>query len=215
MPLEATNRRVAKNTSATPMVNDDQLDTDDADDWQKWWDARVAAMEQVLGKSHNILGHAVVPFYLGAETGGAADIIYFHNHLDGIVSATSELIGNDEQIFNQMGNYELIVAHRDDEKWGPNLISTLAHYTLEAELNHRDTMDIGEATPDGSTIAALLFLEYARFPVFERECGLLLCIGITKDELSACRAGNHETVEAALKKNNIYPFTDLYRESLL
>jgi len=47
------------------------------DEWQAWWDARVAAIEGVLGKSVDVVGHAVIPFHLGAEMGGAADVIYF------------------------------------------------------------------------------------------------------------------------------------------
>jgi hypothetical protein len=76
-------------------------------------------------------------------------------------------------------------------------------------------MDIGSATPEGSTIAALLFLEYARFNVRGKKAGLLLCIGITADELAACRKGRRADVEEALKKAGIYPYTDLYRRSVL
>jgi hypothetical protein len=198
-------------------MNDEHIDakTEDADEFQRWWDARVAAIERVLGKSHKIHGHAVIPFQAGADMGGAADVIYFHEHLDGIVSVTSELIGCDEQVLSSLGNYELMICHRDEEEWGPNIISQLAHYTLEAELNPGETMDIAPAVPDGSTIDALLFLEYARFRVLDRDCGLLLCIGITADELSACRAGHRKDVEAALRKQNVYPHTDLYRKSVI
>jgi hypothetical protein len=61
-------------------------------------------------------------------------------------------------------------------------------------------MDIGPATPEGSTIAALLFLEFARFHVRGKKAGLLLCIGITADELRASRKGRSDDVENALKK---------------
>jgi hypothetical protein len=198
-------------------MSDERTDAYDAnpDEFQRWWDARVSAMERVLGKSHDMHGHAVIPFQFGPAMRGAADIVYFHEHLDGIVSVTSELIGRDEQIFNSLGNYELMICHRDEETWGPNIISQLAHYTLEAELNPGETMDIGPAAPDGSTIDALLFLKYATFPVRGRNCGLLLCIGITADELARCREGHRPEVEAALKRNGIYPYTDLYRMSAL
>lgn len=198
-------------------MNDEQTETsnDDDDEFQRWWDARVSAMENVLGKSHNIHGHAVIPFQFGPDMGGAADIIYFHEHIDGIVSVTSELIGCDERVFNSLGNYELMICHRDEEQWGPDIISQLAHYTLEAELNPGETMDIGPAVPDGSTIDALLFLEYARFSVLDRDCGLLLCIGVTADELARCRAGHLYDVETKLRKQSIYPYTDLYRESVV
>lgn len=198
-------------------MNDERAETndDDADEFQRWWDARISAMENVLGKSHDMHGHAVVPFQFGPEMGGAADIVYFHEHIDGIVSVTSELIGCDEQRFNTLGNYELMVCHRGEEEWGPNIISQLAHYTLEAELNPGETMDIGPAVPDGSSIHALLFLEYARFPVLGRDCGLLLCLGITAEELAKCREGRLPEVEAALKQRNVYPYTELYRESVV
>jgi hypothetical protein len=185
------------------------------DDWQAWWDARVAAIEGVLGKSEDVVGHAPIPFHLGAEMGGAADVIYFRNHVRGVAAVTSDLIGCDEQVPNQLGNYELMICQRDDAEWGASIISRLAPYTLQAELNPGETMDIGPATPEGSTIAALLFFDYARFEVRGRRAGLLLCVGITEDELQACREGRRAEVETALKSVAVYPFTDLFRGSVL
>jgi hypothetical protein len=185
------------------------------DSWRVWWDARVAAIEGVLGNSEAVVGHAVIPFHLGADLGGAADVIYFRQHLPGIVAVTSELIGCDDQVPNQLGNYELMICQRDDVQWGAGIISQLANYTLQAELKPGDTMDIGPATPEGSTIAAFLFNEYARFEVRGRRAGLLLCVGITEDELEACRKRRHADVEAALKSTGVYPFTDLFRKSVL
>jgi hypothetical protein len=75
--------------------------------------------------------------------------------------SSPELIGHDEQVQNDLGNYELMICHRDDEPWGANVISRLAYYTLEAKLNPGETMDIGSALPDDSTLAAFLFLNYA------------------------------------------------------
>lgn len=185
------------------------------DEWALWWDARVAAMESVLGKSDDVVGHATIPFEMGSDVGGAADIVYFRNHVDGVGFATSELIGRDDQVPNQLGNYELLIFHRDATEWGADIISRLAFYTCQAELNPGETMDIGSATPEGSTIAALLFCDYGRFTVRERDAGILLCIGITADELSECRSGNLPRVESALKKAGVFPFTDLFRESTL
>jgi hypothetical protein len=184
-------------------------------EWGEWWDARIAAMESVLGPCDNIVGHAGIPFDMGADVGGDADIVYFKRHVKGVVSVTSELIGRDDQVKNDLGNYELMICHRDEEDWGPEIISRLAYYTLQAKLNPGDTMDIAEAAPEDSTIAALLFFNYATFRVRGRKAGLLLCVGITKDELKACRAGKRSKVEIALKAAKVYPFTDLYRVSVL
>ncbi len=185
------------------------------DEWTLWWNARIEAMERILGKSADTIGHGIIPFQFGAEAGGAADIVYFRNHLNGVVAATSELIGSDDQLSNDQGSYELVICSREDDAWGPGIISKLAYYTLEAALNPGETMDIGPATPDGSTIAAFLFCDYGRFKVRDRSAGLLLCLGITAEELSECHAGNRDRVESALKEAGVYPFTDLFRESVL
>lgn len=186
------------------------------DEWTLWWDARLTAMEGVLGKSAETVGHGVIPFQFGPEMGGSPDFVYFHDHVDGVVSVTAELIGCEDQFANDQGNYELMICARGDEdEWGQGIIGQLAHYTLEAALNPGETMDIGPATPDGSTIAAFLFCDYARFRVRDRDAGLLLCLGITDNELTECRAGNRPSVESALKTAGVYPFTDLYRESVL
>lgn len=191
-----------------------KANTDD-NEWTLWWDARIAAMESVLGPCSDTVGHGLIPFQFGADMGGAADIVYFHNHLEGTVSATSELIGCEEQLSNSQGNYELMICSREDDEWGANIIGQLAHYTLEAVLNPGETMDIGPATPQDSTIAAFLFYDYGRFLVRDREAGLLLCLGITADELARCRAGNRVEVESALQHSGVFPYTDLFRESVL
>jgi suppressor of fused protein SUFU len=185
------------------------------DEWQEWWDARVAAIKTVLGPSDGKVGHAMIPFHLGPEAGGAADVIYFREHVPGVVAVTSDLIGCDEQVLNSQGNYELMICHRDESRWGANLISRLANYTRETALNPGETMEIGPATPKGSTIAALLFFDYARFPVRNRPAGLLLCVGITDDEWKACQKGRGDEVEANLKTAGVFPYTDLFRKSVL
>src|SRR5262245_11837907 len=104
-------------------MNDDNVDGD----WQRWWDARIAAMQSAFGPTDDMVGHATIPFELGAELGGAADIVYFREFLPaGVLAVTSELIGRDDQIANALGNYELAICQRSDDPWGPDLISRLA-----------------------------------------------------------------------------------------
>ncbi len=184
-------------------------------EWQLWWDARIAAMEGVLGKRGDTVRHGFIPFDFGREQGGVAEVVCFHEHLEGVVAATADLIGCDLQIENEQGNYELIICTREHSEWGEAIISALAHYTVETALNPGETMDIGPATPTGSTIAAFLFCDYGRFKVRGQDAGLLLCLGITADELQACHAGRREDVEAAIKGSGVFPFTELFRESVL
>ena len=188
---------------------------DDPEHPEGWWEPRRDALEKVLGKPDGTVGHAPVPFDLGPDVGGAADVLYFRQHLTGVVAVTAELIGRDDQPPSSLGNYELMICEKGDPSWGASLISRLAHYTLEVPLEPGETMDIGSAVPPGSTIVALLFSEYSRFDVLQRECGLLLCIGITEDELADCQRGLAEEVEAALRNTGTYPFTDLERASVV
>jgi len=174
----------------------------------------MAAFERLLGKSEDVVGHAMIPLHLGADVGGSADIVYFKQHLPGIIAVTSDWIGCAAQVANQLGTYELMICQRDDVAWGANIIARLASYTLHTALDADHTMDIGPATPDGSTITAFLFLAYAQFEVRGRQAGLLLCLGITEDELEACHEGRQAEVVAALKCAGIYPFTDLFRKSV-
>ena len=187
----------------------------DQNDWQQWWDARQSALESVLGPSDGMVGHALIPFFVGVELGGSSDLLYFRSHIPGVVTVTASLIGDKSQVKNEMGNYELAICHRDDEQWGPEFISKLAYMTLDAKLEPRETIGGGEQlTPEGSTISAFLFADYGRFTVRGTPAGLLMMVGITEDELAVCRDGYREDVERALWRDGIWPYTDLYRESV-
>jgi hypothetical protein len=186
------------------------------DEWEVWWDARVSAMERLFGPADQIVGHAVVPLDFGPDVGGAADVIYFRQHISGILTVTCELIGRDDQVPSKLGNYELAICSRTDKTWGGNVISRLANYTLHTPLNPGETMDISSAVlPDGATVTAFLFLEYRQFKIRDRKAGILLCIGVTAEELALCRTGKCKAVEKALRNQGVYPFTDLARASVL
>ncbi|QEX17013.1 hypothetical protein FRZ44_23090 [Hypericibacter terrae] len=191
-----------------------QPDSTDEESWEAWWDDRLVAMVSVLGNHDGQVSHSPVPFEFGYDAGGRADVVHFREHVAGVVYATCELIGCDEQVKNSLGNYELAICHRGTERWGAELISRLAYYTLEAQLEPGSTMDLGPAVRPGSAITAFLFVEFGRFRVRDRAAGLLLCIGITADELAHCRNHRRAEVEAALISKGVYPFTDLERGSV-
>lgn len=192
------------------------MDEQDGDDeWERLWDERLAALEAVFGPAEDLVGHAPVPLELGPEAGGAADVVYFKQWQPGRLTVTADLLGIEGPLPNEQGAYELAICHRDDERWGPNIISRLANYAFESPLNPGETMDIGPAAPQGSTVAGFLFHDAARFEFRGAPAGVLLCIGITEDELSACRAGRAEQVLDALRAQGVFPYTDLRRRSVL
>ncbi|MDB5324590.1 MAG: hypothetical protein JWM57_159, partial [Phycisphaerales bacterium] len=183
----------------------------DDGEWKQMWDARKGALESALGPADDGVFTAMPPFYLG----GAADVLPFSQHVPGRMFATCGLLGEESQKPNIIGTYELAIAHRDDSSWGPNIISRLARYTCDAELQPGQTMSIGTAVPAKSTIAAFFFDDYRRFKFEGIDAGLVLCIGLTADELDACQNGRRQEVYDALKAAGVYPYTDLFRPSVL
>ena len=183
--------------------------------WEQQWAARLAALQAVFGPADDQVFHATVPFEFGTDAGGAADVVRFRRWCDGVLYVTADLIGCDGQIATSLGPYELAIAHRTDTQWGANLISRLAHYTLEAALEPDETMSIDGAVPEGSAVSALLFTRVADLEVQGVSAGVLLCVGITGVELGYAHEHEPGSLLARLKEAGVYPFTDLSRESVI
>src|SRR5450432_145780 len=149
---------------------------------QRWWDARVAALESILGTCDGTVWYAPTPMHRQ----GFADVLRFREYVDGIAYVTCDLVGNSRQLPNKWGHYELMLCTRQENEWAPTLLSRLAQYTHEAMLHPSDTMDLGESMPKDSTIAALLFARpdppADSFIVMGAPANLILCIGITAEE---------------------------------
>jgi hypothetical protein len=185
-----------------------------ADDWQRLWDARVAALEGLLGKCDGTVYHAPPPLHLD----GYADVLRFRHFVAGVTYVTCDLIGNPRHVPNDRGSYELMMCTRDDNNWAPAVLSRLAKYTHDAAVHVGDTMHLVHAVPRHSTIAALLFarppLPEPHFDVLGKPASLVLCVGITGAEFAMCKAHNSSVVLKELQDRGIFPYTDLRRESV-
>ena len=111
------------------------MDVSTEDDWEEVSDARAVALASVLGPGDGMLFHAPHPFALG----GNADVLGFFQHLPGAVYVTAELTGKPDACY---ADYELMICHRAESDWGPNVISRLAPYTQQAYIGSGETMDI-------------------------------------------------------------------------
>ncbi|MEW6534566.1 MAG: suppressor of fused domain protein [Candidatus Auribacterota bacterium] len=171
----------------------------------------MRGLEATFGKSDDIHLHALVPFEYGIHLGGSPDIVSFSGFTSGKLYVTTELIGYTDQKPNSEGNYELAIAHKGDEDWGVNIICRLAYYTLDNVLEHGETMDIANVTPDGSTIVALLFKRIASFQFQGNPANVICCIGITQHELDLCFKQGSTALLKKLPQD--YVLTELYRES--
>lgn len=184
-------------------------------EWQQLWSARERALTMLLGEPHDRVYHSLVPLDLG----GSADVMAFPSFVRGWAFVTADLVGCGGQPENSLGAYELMICTRELDDWAPSLISRLAPYTLEATIEPGETMDMDGALPEGTTLAALVFtepdVERNRFVVQGRRAGLLLCVGITRDELEFTRQNGLGPLESLLREKQVYPFTDLRRDSVL
>lgn len=188
--------------------------TRDADEQQRWWDARVSAMEGVLGKCDGTVFFAPSP----RHRSGFADVLRFRDYVSGVTYVTCDLIGNPGQIPNKWGHYELMMCLPQENDWAANLLSRLAAYTHEATLQPGDTMDISSERPLNTTVAALLFTRpdppADAFSVRGTPAGLILCIGITADEFAACKNYGSGVMLRMLKEKGVFPYTEMLRESV-
>lgn len=184
------------------------------DDWERIWDARLSALKQILGNPEDSVFHAAFPF----EHGGLADVVTFSHFVDGKTYVTADLTGpGTNQRPSSLGNYELMVCVREETPELAEMISQLAAYTREAALEPGDTMEFGDKSSD-SAISALFFIYPGEEPLYfeflGQRYGLLLCVGITAEELALTKEQGNDLLWALLKERGVFPYTDLDRQSV-
>lgn len=200
--------------------------TDDEAD--KHYEMKSKGLENILGKSHELVGHAIIPF----EIGGAVDMYYYPNGIKGTGFATMELIQPDGTgpVPNRNGTYELVAFTRlsytaDTTETNPfNLIerrmcgvfTAIGNYSFEAKLEPGETLEIPE---DGTPNKCIVFDEYKPenrdFLIGDRKHGLLLVIEVFQNEMEYAMANGSAELLEKLKAKGYYPYSDLDRPSVI
>ena len=183
-------------------------------EWQKVWDARSAALTKILGEDAGSVYTAAPPFYLG----GFADVVPFPSYVPGMTYVTADLTGGETgQLPTSLGNYELMICAKSELDAAVDLISRLSRYTCDAAVEPGQTMDIPNFFGD-ATLRGLLFANVEEpppsFDVLDQKCGLLLCIGITAEELKFKQKHGSEKLLALLKEHKVFPYTIPDRKSV-
>ncbi|MBC7848400.1 MAG: suppressor of fused domain protein [Chitinophagaceae bacterium] len=189
------------------------------------YEEKKKGLEDVLGKMHGLVGHAIIPF----EVGGAVDMYYFPNHLPGTGFATMELLdpeGNGPKR-NRLGTYELVAFTKEpynenEEAQTPfNLIerricgifTVIGSFSTEAVLNPGETCEV---PVNGQDNRCLVFDNYApegkQFMIGDRKHHLLLCLEVLKSEMTFARKNGSAQLVDLLKQKGFYPYSDLDRE---
>lgn len=192
----------------------------------EYYDMKEKALEAILGKMHDMVGHAIIPF----QVGGAADMYYFPNAMDGTGFATMELIEPDGTgpIPNRLGTYELVAftKHEMDKTEGSpyskverrvcGIFTTIGHYSYEAKLNPGETCEIPR---DDDENICLIFDEYKKdgvnFIINGKKHNLLLCMEIFRPEMQYAMEHGSAELFKKLKERGYYPYSDLNRDCVI
>lgn len=198
-------------------------------DWelaQKWYDHKSMLMERSLGKEHDIVMHALIPY----EIGGALDLYYYPNGVPGTAIATKELseLPNEGSSNNFYQSYELVMftklqldldsALDDRTPFGSihssinSVLNRIAPYSAEATLNPNSTC---EFPIDMERVGGkcLIIDGYAcHSDDFANNFGLLALIEIFRSEMDYARENGGAALIEKLKSEGHYPYSDLDRE---
>jgi len=187
------------------------------------YELKSKAIEGVLGKMEDMVGHAIIPF----EIGGAVDMYYFSEHIAGTGFVTMELINPDGSgpKPNVIGTYELVAFtkekyHNIEDSGTPfnkierhicGLFTTIGNYSSQAVLNPKETCEV---PTDQEENACLIFDAYKGFQISDRIHHLLLCLQVFRSEMDFARANGTDKLIDLLKNAGHYPYSDLNREKV-
>ena len=189
------------------------------------YDLKLQGLEQVLGKMHNLVGHAVIPFAIG----GAVDMYYFPNHIKGTGFATMELLDPNGKgpLKNRLGTYELVAFTKYDyntsggtqtpfnliERKACGFLTAIGLYSSQAVLNPKETIEIpnGEGKENTCLIFDLYEPDGKKFTIGDREHHLLLCLQLFRSEMDYARQHGSDALFKILKEKEIYLYSDLDR----
>jgi hypothetical protein len=196
------------------------------DDDDAWYEQKSALMESMLGRQHDMVMHAIIPY----EVGGGLDLYYYPNAVKGTPVATKELVplpneGSSNDVYR---SYELVMftrhpldleaAQNEETPFGRAhatlnaILNCIARYSEQATLNPNETC---EFPPSMQRLGGrcLIFDGYgSRSEAGVERFGLLLVIEVFRSEMELAREhGGAELIER-LKAKGHYPYSDLDRE---
>jgi len=191
-----------------------------------WYDHKSRLMEEILGKEHDMVMHAIIPYCVG----GGLDLYYFPNGIHGTAVATKELteMPNEGSHNRNYSCYELVMftrhelnldeAKENNTAFGKahsninSILNRIARYSAHATLNGNETC---EFPADTEVVGgkALIFDSYgSRSNDTVREFGLLAVIEVFQSEMEFARANGAEELFKRLKAAGHYPYSDLDRK---
>lgn len=186
-------------------------------------ESRMHAMEAFFGSDFRVRMGTMLHL-----NEGPVDIAEFDRGSDGSILATYALTGNygSDQLLNTLGEYEFAIHIKPTN---PNLdISTLNDQAAEL-LRALAAMSKSRVVESGDTagpmelpwndLTHILFYniadESSPFLVMGESCGMMMCIGITDDELRFIKQNGHAKFIDRMKSTHLFPYTNPHRKSIV
>ncbi|HVX85796.1 MAG TPA: hypothetical protein VH253_13525 [Phycisphaerae bacterium] len=198
---------------------------EEAEAERRWHERKSALMEEMLGKEHNRVMHAIVSYAIG----GGLDLYYYPNGIQGTAIATKELSerageGSSNRVFRC---YELVMftkqpldlaAAKDaSTPFGRAhmsinaILNRIARYSARAKLNPKETCEFpAEMARVGGK--CLIFDGYPSCAEGKlAEFGLLAVIEVFRSEMEHARKHGGAMLLKRLQEQGHYPYSDLDR----
>lgn len=207
------------------MTSDDDLD----EIGEEWYARKTAWMEETLGKEHDMVMHAIIPYSIG----GGLDLYYFPNGMAGTAIATKELCELPDEEGSSNSNwrwYELVMftrhslnlanAHDGNTPFGRAhatinaILNCIAPYSATAELLPHQTCEF-PAEMDSIGGKCLIFDEIGAHQDASGDTfGLLGIIEVFRSEMEFAQENGGAELIRRLKIKGHYPYSDLDREAV-
>lgn len=193
---------------------------------EAWHDQKSKLMEALLGREHDMVMHAIIPYAIG----GGLDLYYYPHSIPGTAIATKELSdlpgqGSSNRVFScyelaMFTRHSLNLDHAKDDStpFGQahasvnRILNCIAPYSASVTLNPNETCEF-PAGMEHVGGKCLIFDAYGP-PSSEptHGFGVLAAIEIHQSEMAFARAAGGSELIQRLKAAGHYPYSDLDRE---
>jgi hypothetical protein len=196
---------------------------------REWDEHKSKLMEEILGKEHDMVMHAIIPYAVG----GGLDLYYYPHGIPGTAVATKELSELPDQgsANRDFSCYELAMFTRHALNLGEakdkttrfgkahsninSILNCMARYSASAELNANETCEF-PADMERLGGKCLVFDSYgSRTGETVRNFGILVIIEVFRSEMEFARKQGAPELFSRLKAAGHYPYSDLEREPVV
>jgi hypothetical protein len=195
---------------------------------EEWYQRKSAMLKELLGPEHDMVLHAMVPYYLG----GSLDLYFYARGIPGVGVATKELSdlpgeGSSNEVFDSC---ELVMFTRHPLEFDDNdeaatpfgralqtispILNCIARYSEQASLNPLETCEFPEEF-EALGGKCLIFDSYGQEADEPADFGLLLVLEIHPSEMKYAREYGGKLLLDRLKAAGHYPYSDLDRPAVV